>query len=183
MLPADSDALLAVDRPPVLRRRLSEEDGLELVHAGVDKGQRRVIEGDDAARRDKLVGALDDKEVDELLSDLPGSGGLAGWRRGTAVESGNVRHRPVVPSNITEAKHFPTTITSDLVRIFDSTLQQYLHGENNDQLHMSNSLLNAQYQQYNRIEETNQITWLGKFKVSAASCLLEADDRKHIFPI
>jgi hypothetical protein len=54
-----------------LRRRRAEEDGLELVHPCVGEQQRRVVDGDNGARRPPRVG-LGLKELGERLVGPPG---------------------------------------------------------------------------------------------------------------
>ena len=85
VLAARADALLSIAGPLErrelrARRRLAEEDGLELVHAGVREEQRRVLERDDAAARYPRVAALLGEVVDEGVAH-PGHGPLRGRRR------------------------------------------------------------------------------------------------------
>jgi hypothetical protein len=82
VLPAGADALLGVagaaqPAERQLRRRRAEEYGLELVHPGVGEQQRRVVDGDNGARRPPRVG-LGLEELGERLADPPGR---PLWRR------------------------------------------------------------------------------------------------------
>ena len=70
VLAAGADALLAVGRPVVFAFFSAEEDRLELIHAGVGKQERGIVEGDDGAAGHEAVAVLLDEEVDELLADL-----------------------------------------------------------------------------------------------------------------
>src|SRR5262249_3279788 len=73
VLAAGTDALLAIDRTLVWARAGAEEDVLELVHAGVGKQQRRVVQRHDARRPHRGVTVSLDEEIDEVLTNLIGS--------------------------------------------------------------------------------------------------------------
>ncbi len=54
---------------------LSQENGLELVHASVREQQRRVVQWYDGGRHDVLVSSLDE-EIHEGLANLVSGPGL-----------------------------------------------------------------------------------------------------------
>ncbi len=79
-------ALLGAHRPRVVALFLSQEDPLELDHAGVDEQQRRVVLGDERGAAHHLVAALAEV-VEETPADLVAGHGVTppGGRRGIST--------------------------------------------------------------------------------------------------
>ena len=84
VLAARANALLRVHGAGVVALSAAKEDILELVHACVCEQQRRIVVGDDRARRRECVPGPLNEKVDEGLADFRGGGGAGGvagrWR-------------------------------------------------------------------------------------------------------
>ena len=72
VLATGTDAFLTVHRALVRPGPGAEKHVLELVHAGIGKEQRRIVERHDARRRHRGVAMLLDEEINEVLADFIG---------------------------------------------------------------------------------------------------------------